>query len=97
MPLTVLTKQDVKDILHDLSIQDVGRLQNALRNALHEYSTGTQESDGCARNQPERTVVVSPTGATTLFMPSTSSTGVGMKGAVCSQELIMTLINTDNP
>lgn len=80
MPLTILSGQDVKDILHNLSIADVEELQRTMRTALHEYSTGTQEDDACATHQPERTVLVSSSGATTLFMPSTSNTAIGMKG-----------------
>lgn len=80
MPLTILSRQDVWDILHNLSIADVEGLQQTMRMALHEYSTGTQEDDACATHQPERTVVVSSSGKTTLFMPSTSNDALGMKG-----------------
>jgi hypothetical protein len=80
MPLTVLTDTDVKTMLSNLTREDVEYLQSSLSRALHEYSTGTS-LEGCASgNQPERTVIESHRGNTTLFMPSTSSTGIGMKG-----------------
>jgi hypothetical protein len=90
MSLTVLTSKDVKHILDNLSIQDVERLQDSMRKALHEYSTGSQDNDACAEHQPERTVVVSPGGPTTLFMPSTSSSAIGMKGKYFMNDLLST-------
>lgn len=80
MPLTVLSDSDVKELLDCLTRSDVDALQQSMRRALHDYSTGTQENDACSSQQPERTSHVSPNGLTMLFMPSTSSTGVGMKG-----------------
>lgn len=82
MPLTVLSDSDVKKLLESLTRADVEALQQSLRKALHDYSTGTQENDTCSSQQPERTSHNSPNGLTTLFMPSTSSTGIGMKGIV---------------
>jgi ornithine cyclodeaminase/alanine dehydrogenase-like protein (mu-crystallin family) len=80
MPLTILSDTNVKDILESLTRTDVEALQQSLRKALHDYSTGTQENDACSSQQPERTSHVSPNGLTTLFMPSTSATSIGMKG-----------------
>lgn len=80
MPLTVLSDADVCEVLENLTVADVHGLQKSLRKALHEYSTGTQEEAACAMHQPERTSMLAPSGATTLFMPSTSSSGIGMKG-----------------
>ncbi|OBT73758.1 hypothetical protein VF21_07178 [Pseudogymnoascus sp. 05NY08] len=79
MPLTVLTDADVCQVLEGLTIDDAHALQKSLRKALHEYSTGTQGEAACAMHQPERTAMVAPSGKTTLFMPSTSSSGIGMK------------------
>jgi hypothetical protein len=80
MPLIVLTDADVRTLLSKLMRDDVEYLQNSLSRALHEYSTGTSLEGCAAGNQPERTVIESHRGNTTLFMPSTSSTGIGMKG-----------------
>ncbi|CAG8954406.1 hypothetical protein HYFRA_00006033 [Hymenoscyphus fraxineus] len=79
MPLTILSDSDVKEVLHSLDRQDVEVLLSSLREALHEYSTGTSSDGACSGNQPERTVIESGKGNTTLFMPSTSSSGIGMK------------------
>lgn len=79
MALTILSDDNVKHILDNLTLKDVEKLQNSLRKALHEYSTGTQEQSGCSDNQPDRTSVVA-NGRTTLFMPSTSSSSIGIKG-----------------
>ncbi len=80
MPLTVLSDSEVKKILNNLTKEEVETLQVGLRQSLHEYSTGTNHSEAAAVNQPKRTVLESNNGTTSLFMPSTSSTGIGMKG-----------------
>jgi ornithine cyclodeaminase/alanine dehydrogenase-like protein (mu-crystallin family) len=79
MPLTILSDTNVKNLLHTLTQDEVKGLQKSMRNALHEYATGTTNSGACAENQPDRTVIESINGTTTLFMPSTSSTGLGIK------------------
>ncbi|PMD59195.1 NAD(P)-binding protein [Hyaloscypha bicolor E] len=79
MSLTVLSDANVKQILNNLTKDEVETLQAGLRHSLHEYSTGTNNSGAAAINQPKRTVLESSTGTTSLFMPSTSTTGIGMK------------------
>ncbi|KAN0106454.1 NAD(P)-binding protein [Hyaloscypha variabilis] len=79
MPLTVLSDSNVKQILNSLTKEEVETLQTGLRDSLHEYSTATNSSGAAAVNQPKRTVLESNNGTTSLFMPSTSSTGIGMK------------------
>lgn len=81
MPLTVLTDNDVKDLLDTLTKEDVEELQQSLRVSLHEYSTSIQDTGCAAKRQPQRTVIQSPMGRTSLFMPSTSSLGLGIKGS----------------
>ena len=80
MPLTVLTDNDVKDLLDTLNREDIQALQQSLRVSLHEYSTSIQDYGCAAKRQPQRTSIQSPNGVTSLFMPSTSSLGLGMKG-----------------
>jgi hypothetical protein len=80
MSLTVLTDSDVRKILDNITKEEVERLQTAMSDALYEYATATTNSGAAEQNQPKRTVLESPNGTTTLFMPSTSSTGIGMKG-----------------
>src|SRR3954471_7311327 len=84
-PLTVLTDSDVKHILHGLTKPELEELQQALRQSLSSYSTAKQNQNEAAANQPERTVIESEKAngkTTTLFMPSTSSAGLGMKGTL---------------
>ncbi|KAK2627317.1 hypothetical protein QTJ16_003283 [Diplocarpon rosae] len=79
MPLTVLSDENVKEILHNLTRDDVATLQVAMRDALHEYATGTM-TGACAYNQPNRTVVESAQNSTTtLFMPSISTSSIAIK------------------
>ncbi|KAK4158350.1 hypothetical protein C8A00DRAFT_39331 [Chaetomidium leptoderma] len=78
MTLTVLTDDQIRALLENLTVAELEGFSGALASALHEYSTGTQ--GGTATHQPERISVHSTaTGATTLFMPSHNSTGNGIK------------------
>jgi ornithine cyclodeaminase/alanine dehydrogenase-like protein (mu-crystallin family) len=76
--LTVLSDGDVKEILFGLNKQDIEDLQANLAEALHSYSTGDTNSPCCASYQPHRTMIRK--GAqTTLFMPASTGTSIGMK------------------
>ncbi|CZS98963.1 hypothetical protein WAI453_008447 [Rhynchosporium graminicola] len=80
MPLTILSDENVKEVLNNLTRDDVATLQDAMTRAIHEYATGTTNSGACADNQPKRTVIESASnGTTTLFMPSISSSALGIK------------------
>ena len=80
MPLTILTDGDVRSLLHSLNREDILTLQHDLAEALHDYSTGTQESSGCcSANQPQRLSIPSGNGRTTLFMPARTGTTTGVK------------------
>jgi len=80
MPLTVLTDTDVRSLLHSLTRDDVLTLQHTLAEALHDYSTGTQETSACcSANQPQRISMNSGPGQTTLFMPARTGTTTGIK------------------
>ncbi|KAL8993763.1 MAG: hypothetical protein Q9169_006109, partial [Polycauliona sp. 2 TL-2023] len=90
MPLTVLSDSETKAILYSLTREDVLNLQNNLTEALHEYSTGTQETTGCCQsNQPQRIAIPASNNQTTLFMPASTSTSRGIK--------IATLARTPEP
>lgn len=78
MPLTVLTDAEVREVLLSLTKEDAGALQQSLAEALHSYSTGDTNSPCCASYQPARTVI-KKNGVTTLFMPASTGTSVGMK------------------
>lgn len=78
MPLTVLTDAEVRQILLSLTKEDAEGLQQNLAEALHSYSTGDTNSPCCSSFQPARTVI-RKNGVTTLFMPASTGTTVGMK------------------
>lgn len=80
MTLTVLTDDQIRSLLENLTLPELAGFQDALASALHEYST-TRQDETTSVHQPERISVHSAaTGATTLFMPSCNSTGNGIKG-----------------
>ena len=86
--LTILNDAEVKEILHGLAREEVETMQKTLRNALHEYSTNANnDKEECSFQQPERQQLDRKNGTTTLFMPSTSSSGIGMKGVGPNQEV----------
>lgn len=72
MPLTILTDDDVRDLLLQLTKQDILDLQQSLADGLHYYSTATEDdSNGCSSEyQPLRTSLKRNDGMTTLFMPA---------------------------
>lgn len=79
MSLSVLTDEQIRLLLESLTVEELESFVLNLKGALHDYSNGSQvESD---IHQPQRqSVNSSRTGATTLFMPSSSPAGVGVKG-----------------
>ena len=80
MPLTVLSDSDIRSLLLSLTLDDVERLQTNLAEALHDYSTGTQETTACcSANQPQRISISAPNSQNTLFMPASTSTSRGIK------------------
>ncbi|KAF2036705.1 NAD(P)-binding protein [Setomelanomma holmii] len=82
MPLTILTDDDVRNLLLQLTKQDILDLQQSLADALHYYSTATEEdtSNGCSSSyQPLRTSLKRGDGQTTLLMPASSNDGIGVK------------------
>ncbi|KAI4088464.1 MAG: hypothetical protein LQ344_006045 [Seirophora lacunosa] len=80
MPLTVLPDSEVRSLLFSLTHEDVISLQENLSEALHQYSTGTQETTGCcSTNQPQRIAIPADNNLTTLFMPASTSTSRGIK------------------
>jgi len=87
MSLSVLTDAQIKGLLENLTLDELESFRTALKATLHEYSTNTQAVDDSDIHQPQRTAITSAmTGATTLFMPSSSEAGVGVKGLYIPQE-----------
>ncbi|KAK5958242.1 hypothetical protein OHC33_000084 [Knufia fluminis] len=78
MSLSVLTDSDVKEILQNLTYDDVIDLQKTLGDALHGYSTGDTNASCCASFQPERTVLKKKD-VTSLFIPSSAGDAIGVK------------------
>ncbi|KAF2707009.1 NAD(P)-binding protein [Pleomassaria siparia CBS 279.74] len=81
MPLTVLTDADVRSLLLSLKKEDIHELQSSLADALHYYSTSTEEENNgcCSMLQPLRTALKRRDGQTTLLMPASSNHGIGVK------------------
>jgi hypothetical protein len=82
MALTVLNDNEVKDPLDNLTLEEASDFAHNLKEALHDYSNGTQSVKDCEIHQPDRTIIRSSTNkTTTLFMPSSSPVGYGIKGS----------------
>ncbi|KAL1852491.1 hypothetical protein VTK73DRAFT_9186 [Phialemonium thermophilum] len=80
MPLSVLTDDQVRLLLENLTLEELESFREELRRALHDYSTNTQSMDEGLLHQPTRTSIHSAqSGITTLFMPSCSPAGHGVK------------------
>ena len=70
MPLTILSDENVRSVLHSLTRSDILDMQQSLADALHYYSTSTETGDGsgcCSSYQPLRTALEQRNGQTTLF------------------------------
>ncbi|CAK7240103.1 MAG: hypothetical protein STHCBS139747_001540 [Sporothrix thermara] len=97
MSLTILKDEEISELLNSLTVDEFEGFHSALRQALYEYSTGTQDKDG-EFQQPPRTSVTSPvTGGTTLFMPSCNNNGIGMKVITLSKAQKDVLPRQDGP
>ena len=79
MPLTILSDDNVRRLLHSLTPEDISEIQQALSDALHQYSNAGEEDAGCSSYQPLRTSLKRADGLTTLFMPASSTNGLGVK------------------
>lgn len=81
MTLAVLGENHVKEVLENLTADELEGFKLTLSEALHEYSTNTQAVEDGTYLQPARVSTHSPaTGCTTLYMPSCSPAGMGCKG-----------------
>lgn len=80
MSLSVITDEQIKALLEALNSDELESFYTNLREALHDYSVGTPSGEDADIHQPHRsTINSSRTGATTLFMPSASRAGIGIK------------------
>ncbi|KAI1801482.1 NAD(P)-binding protein [Daldinia bambusicola] len=98
MSLTILSDDQISGLLETLTQEEAQGFIDVLRNALNEYSTGTQSIQDGVVHQPERISVHSnTTGATTLFMPSISSLGHAVKVVTLSAPSADKLVDTALP
>ncbi|KAJ5466440.1 hypothetical protein N7530_010227 [Penicillium desertorum] len=79
MPLTILSRSQLRELLHALSRDEILNLQRNLADALREYSSGSQEKGCSAAYQPQRTAITRQNGCTTLFMPASTGQTIGIK------------------
>ncbi|KAJ5746586.1 hypothetical protein N7520_011768 [Penicillium odoratum] len=79
MPLTILSRSNLRELLHSLTRDEIRNLQSNLSEALREYSTGSQDKGCSATYQPQRTAITRQNGCTTLFMPATTGQTLGIK------------------
>ncbi|QPG94338.1 hypothetical protein C2857_005728 [Epichloe festucae Fl1] len=80
MTLTVLTDTQVKEVLEDLTADQLDDFRRVLSSALHEFSNSTGAVGGDVYQQPHRiSTIHSGTKATSLYMPSCGPEGMGCK------------------
>ncbi|KAL1854617.1 hypothetical protein Plec18167_003280 [Paecilomyces lecythidis] len=79
MPLTVLSNEQLRSLLLSLTRDEVLQLQKNLAQALREYSTGNQDKGCSAAYQPQRTAITRKDGSSTIFMPASTGSTMGIK------------------
>ncbi|KAJ5678752.1 hypothetical protein N7462_006996 [Penicillium macrosclerotiorum] len=79
MPLTILSRSQLRELLLSLTRDEITDLQRNLAEALREYSTGSQDKGCSATYQPQRTAITRQNGCTTLFMPASTGKTLGIK------------------
>ncbi|KAL4806860.1 hypothetical protein BDV18DRAFT_120597 [Aspergillus unguis] len=79
MPITILSGEQLRSLLHSLTHEQIAQIQQKLGSALRDYSVGNQDSGCAATLQPRRTAVTRQSGQTTIFMPSSTRHAIGMK------------------
>lgn len=81
MPLSVLTDEQINGLLEALTVEELEMFYTGLKEALHDFSVGSQSGEDADIHLPHRqSINSSRTGATSLFMPSGSPAGLGVKG-----------------
>lgn len=81
MAFSVLTDDQIKGLLESMTVDELESFYENLKEALHDYSVGTSTGEESDIHQPHRqSINSSKKGITTLFMPSGSPAGIGVKG-----------------
>jgi ornithine cyclodeaminase len=90
--MLVLRERDVLGLLSNLTVVEGRRFLDRLHSILREYAEQQKNSDADSNpkqpktiHQPERTVIVTDLGSTSLFMPSSVTTSTGVKVVTLSQ------------
>ncbi|KAL2755949.1 hypothetical protein ACRALDRAFT_1070882 [Sodiomyces alcalophilus JCM 7366] len=81
MSLTVLTDEQIRVILENLTLDEYDGFGQSMTRTLHEYSSKNKQApEDDSYHQPHRVSTQNhTTGATTLYMPSCSPLGMGCK------------------
>lgn len=96
--MLVLRERDVSTLLSDLSHQQGRRLLESLHNVLREFSRSREIApEERMIHQPEREVIATKLGSTTLFMPSSLTTTTGIKVVTISPKGLRGSINVFAP
>ncbi|KOS23246.1 Uncharacterized protein ESCO_003834 [Escovopsis weberi] len=78
--LTVLSEENVRNILENLTLDELDEFRDVLSESLHDFSTNAHAAAVGLWQQPHRITTLHPdTQATTLYMPSCGPLGMGCK------------------
>ncbi|KAL6246622.1 hypothetical protein RBB50_006861 [Rhinocladiella similis] len=96
--MLILKERDVYGLLSNLTVPECRRLLQSLHNILREYTRAKHAAPSdCTIFQPQRAVITTKLGNTTLFMPSSITTTTGMKVVTISQAGLKGAINVFSP
>ncbi|KIX99592.1 uncharacterized protein Z520_04225 [Fonsecaea multimorphosa CBS 102226] len=96
--MIVLKERDVHFLLSNISVPECHRLLNDLHDVLRAYSS-TKNAPPSEQmiHQPERESIVTRTGNTSVFMPSSITTSTGIKTVTISSKGLKGCINVFTP
>ncbi|KAH0839279.1 hypothetical protein AYO21_09309 [Fonsecaea monophora] len=96
--MIILKERDVHSLLSNISVPECHRLLSDFHNILRAYSS-TKNVSPSERiiHQPERESIVTKTGNTSLFMPSSITTSTGIKTVTISPKGLKGCINVFTP
>ncbi|OAP56560.1 hypothetical protein AYL99_09739 [Fonsecaea erecta] len=96
--MIVLKERDVHSLLSNISVPECKRLRTDLHDILRAYSsTKNVSSSEQTIHQPERVSIVTRTGNTSLFMPSSITTSTGIKTVTISPKGLKGCVNVFAP
>lgn len=90
MTLTILSDEHVREILENLSLDELEDFRRNLAEGLHAFSTSLGSDGLGVFQQPHRVSTVQPeTRVTTLYMPSCGPSGMGCKGKLLYASILL--------